>query len=55
MMAKQKAPKERKFGKKAHRCIRCGSTGAVIRLYGLDYCRLCFREVAKTLGFRKYM
>lgn len=54
-MAKLKPPKERKFGKKVHACVRCGSTGPVIRLYGLGYCRVCFREVAKTLGFRKYM
>lgn len=54
-MAKHKPPKVRKFGKKAHPCVRCGSTGPVIRQYGLNYCRICFREVAKTLGFKKYM
>lgn len=54
-MAKNKPPKERRFGKKVHACVRCGSTGPVIRSYGLNYCRTCFREVAKSLGFKKYM
>jgi len=54
-MAKLKPPKQRKFGKSAHRCIRCGSAGATIRQYGLNYCRHCFREVARSLGFKKYM
>ena len=53
-MAKKKPSKERKFGKKVHACVRCKSTGPTIRSYGLNYCRVCFREVAKTLGFRKY-
>ncbi len=54
-MAKLKMPKQREFGKAAHRCIRCGSTGPVIRMYKLNYCRHCFREVAPSLGFKKYM
>ncbi|OYT42231.1 MAG: 30S ribosomal protein S14 [Candidatus Aenigmarchaeota archaeon ex4484_224] len=43
-----------KHGKALHRCIRCGSTRGVIRKYGLYYCRKCFREIAKELGFKKY-
>ncbi len=46
--------KERKFGKGAYTCKRCGRHGAIIRKYGLNYCRQCFREVAKKIGFRKY-
>lgn len=46
--------KVRKFGKAAYRCRRCNRTGAVIRKYGLMYCRQCMREVAKGLGFKKY-
>lgn len=45
---------KRKFGKGAHKCIRCGSFRGVIRRYGLNYCRRCFREVAEKLGFKKY-
>ena len=52
-MAKPKK-KERKFGKGAYKCRRCGSHNAIIRKYGLYLCRQCFREVARQLGFRKY-
>ena len=47
-------PKERKYGKALHKCVRCGSTRGVIRKYGLYYCRKCFREIAKELGWKKY-
>ncbi len=46
-------PKERKFGKNVFRCRKCGRTGGIIRKYGLLYCRQCFREQAKKLGFVK--
>lgn len=46
--------KERKFGKGAISCRRCGSHRGVIRKYGLYYCRKCMREVARDLGFQKY-
>jgi len=45
---------ERKFGVGARRCVRCGSYGSHIRVYGLHLCRQCFREVAASLGFKKY-
>jgi small subunit ribosomal protein S14 len=35
-------------------CRRCGTTTGVITKYHLYYCRHCFREVARRLGFRKY-
>ncbi|MHA2060040.1 MAG: 30S ribosomal protein S14 [Candidatus Ranarchaeia archaeon] len=35
-------------------CRRCGTHRAIIRRYGLYYCRRCFREVAQHLGFKKY-
>ncbi|HDI46744.1 MAG TPA: 30S ribosomal protein S14 [Candidatus Methanomethylia archaeon] len=54
-MGKYRPPKERKFGKGSRCCRRCGSHGALIRRYGLNICRQCFREVAKQLGFKKYM
>ena len=44
----------RKFGKGVYICRRCGRTDGVIRKYGLMYCRQCFREVGKDLGFKKY-
>ncbi len=53
-MVKQKPKKERKFGKGARPCRRCGSYGPIIRKYGLCLCRQCFREVAPKLGFKKY-
>ncbi|HDM23629.1 30S ribosomal protein S14 [archaeon] len=37
------------------RCRRCGTTESVIRKYKLFICRRCFREIAKELGFKKYM
>lgn len=46
--------KEKKFGKGRYVCRRCGRTGGVIRKYGLNYCRQCFREVAASVGFKKY-
>lgn len=46
--------KKREFGKNIYKCRKCGRTGAVIRQYGLLYCRQCFREEAERLGFRKY-
>jgi small subunit ribosomal protein S14 len=46
--------KERKFGIGSRECRRCGKHGGLIRKYNLYYCRQCFREVAKKLGFKKY-
>lgn len=45
---------EKKVGKGARQCRRCGSYGPIIRSYGLYICRHCFREVAHDLGFKKY-
>lgn len=44
----------RKFGKGSRPCRTCGSFGPVIRKYGLNVCRQCFREVAKSIGFKQY-
>jgi len=52
-MARLKQVK-RRFGKGAHKCERCGTFRGVIRKYGLNICRRCFREVAEKLGFKKY-
>ena len=45
--------KPRKFGADLIKCSVCGTKIAVIKKYGLNVCRRCFREVAKELGFRK--
>ncbi|MFW6117709.1 MAG: 30S ribosomal protein S14 [Thermoproteota archaeon] len=53
-MSENKSEKKGKHEEEAKRCIRCGSTGSVIRRYDLYLCRQCFREVAEKLGFKKY-
>ncbi|MDH5712714.1 MAG: 30S ribosomal protein S14 [Candidatus Bathyarchaeota archaeon] len=53
-LVKQKPKKERDYGKGSRPCRRCGSYGPIVRRYGLNLCRQCFREIAKELGFRKY-
>ena len=32
----------------------CNNRRGIIRKYGLDLCRRCFREYAKDIGFIKY-
>ncbi len=51
---KHNAPKKRSVGESLKKCIRCGRTHAHIQKYGLNLCRTCFREVAPSLGFKKY-
>ncbi len=53
-MGKYRPPRTRLYGKGSRRCVRCGSRDAVIQKYGLMLCRQCFREIAVSLGFRKY-
>jgi len=45
---------KKKFGKGSRPCRICGTEYAVIRKYGLQICRRCFREVAKNIGFKQY-
>ncbi|MEM3103401.1 MAG: 30S ribosomal protein S14 [Candidatus Nitrosocaldus sp.] len=47
--------KERRYGKGSRWCRRCGQYTAIIQKYDLLLCRQCFREVAKRIGFKKYM
>ncbi|RLE82633.1 MAG: 30S ribosomal protein S14 [Thermoprotei archaeon] len=54
-MGKIKPPKQRRYGKGAYRCRRCGTHEALIRAHGIYLCRRCFREVAPLIGFKKYM
>ena len=51
---KNNSPKPRKCGKGLRKCGSCGRTAAYISKYNLGLCRTCFREAAKTLGFKKY-
>lgn len=51
---KYNVPKERKFGKQAHKCTRCGNSRGFIGKYNIDLCRRCFREIAKNIGFKKF-
>lgn len=44
----------RKYGKGSRQCRICSSHSGLIRKYGLDMCRQCFREKAKDVGFNKY-
>lgn len=53
-MAKYKPPKINKYGRGVQECVRCGSRDAVIQMYNLYLCRQCFREIAYTMGFKKY-
>jgi len=46
--------KQRKYGKGSRWCKRCGSYTGLIQMYDLMLCRQCFREVAKSLGFKKF-
>ncbi|MBI1969707.1 30S ribosomal protein S14 [Candidatus Woesearchaeota archaeon] len=48
------APKQRSCGLALRKCRRCGRVGGHIKKYGLHYCRHCFREVATSIGFRKF-
>ena len=48
------SPKPRKYGRMTKKCSRCGRPGAHISKYGLGLCRTCFREIATSLGFKKY-
>lgn len=51
---KHNAPKQRKHGRFTSKCKRCGRPGGHISKYGLHLCRTCFREIATSLGFKKY-
>ena len=60
-MAKEKKGKKKGYGnidrykgKGTRVCRNCGATRGLIRKYGLNICRRCFREVGEKLGFRKY-
>ncbi|MFH1393876.1 MAG: 30S ribosomal protein S14 [Candidatus Micrarchaeota archaeon] len=41
-------------GKGRRVCRNCGNARGLIRKYQLYVCRRCFREMAESIGFRKY-
>lgn len=51
---KHNLSKKKKTGKSLKRCTLCGRIGGHIKMYGLDFCRQCFRLNAKKMGFKKY-
>ncbi len=44
----------KKFGRGANVCKRCGRKQGLVRKYGNYLCRQCFREIAYNMGFEKY-
>ncbi|OJJ82804.1 ribosomal protein S14 [Aspergillus campestris IBT 28561] len=44
----------RKYGKGSRGCRVCSNRGGLIRKYGMNICRQCFREKATDIGFNKY-
>ncbi|KAK6512121.1 40S ribosomal protein S29 [Arthrobotrys musiformis] len=43
----------RTYGKGARACRVCAHQAGLIRKYGLNICRQCFRERSKDIGFTK--
>jgi ribosomal protein S14 len=41
-------------GRGTRKCRFCGNARGIVRRYGLNICRRCFREVGESIGFRKY-
>ena len=37
-----------------HECQRCGRNQGLVGKYDIWLCRQCFREIARSMGFRKY-
>ncbi|XRB16887.1 ribosomal protein S29 [Pseudoscourfieldia marina] len=44
----------KKYGLGSRHCRVCNNTHGLIRKYGLNICRQCFRQYAKDIGFVKY-
>lgn len=54
MSAKEQKQSYSRKGEESRVCRICGNKNGVIRKYGLNICRKCFREKAEELGFKKY-
>jgi len=44
----------KRFGPGSRGCRACNNGHGLIRKYGLNMCRQCFREKAKDIGFEKF-
>jgi len=42
------------YGKGSRACRVCAHKAGLIRKYGLDLCRQCFRQYSADIGFLKY-
>nr|ABD64591.1 ribosomal protein S29 subunit [Chlamydomonas sp. ICE-L] len=42
------------YGQGSRHCRVCSNVHGLIRKYGLNICRQCFREKAADIGFIKY-
>ncbi|MBW2968507.1 30S ribosomal protein S14 [Candidatus Woesearchaeota archaeon] len=51
---KHNAPKKRTCGRTTKRCDMCGRYDGLISKYSLGLCRICFREMAPKMGFKKF-
>ncbi|XP_047537032.1 40S ribosomal protein S29 isoform X1 [Vanessa atalanta] len=43
----------RRYGQGSRSCRACSNRHGLIRKYGLNICRQCFREYAHDIGFKK--
>ncbi|XP_074663088.1 small ribosomal subunit protein uS14 [Tubulanus polymorphus] len=43
----------KKFGQGSRACRVCANRHGLIRKYGLNMCRQCFRQYADDIGFKK--
>ncbi|KAJ5082910.1 hypothetical protein N7532_011953 [Penicillium argentinense] len=43
----------RKYGKGSRQCRVCAHRAGLIRKYGMNICRQCFREKSADIGFNK--
>jgi len=48
---KYKRPRRKEEGRA---CIICGRPEGLVRKYGINMCRQCFKRKAKDIGFEKY-
>lgn len=53
MKKKTDSGKNKKWDSKALGCSVCGTNRGMIHKYNLHICRRCFREVARSIGFKK--
>lgn len=42
------------YSKGGRGCRQCNNPSGMIRKYGINMCRQCFRENATIMGFKKY-